>query len=170
MGASSGRISVSGPGQVVRPAGSSASASPQAVNRPIARRSSVAAAVSRRWLRDGAGTCPRPPWCAELLARTVPIVSWPRQRDGARSRPARRGKAMITTPPGIPVSAAPERGTIRREVRIARSAAEVWSVVGDPSTIHRWFPGMADSTVDGTTRLITTGSGIPLPEEILTVD
>jgi hypothetical protein len=77
---------------------------------------------------------------------------------------------MITTPPGIPVSAAPERGTIRREVRIARSAAEVWSVVGDPSTIHRWFPGMADSAVDGSTRLITTGSGIPLPEEILTVD
>jgi hypothetical protein len=77
---------------------------------------------------------------------------------------------MIDTPPGIPVSAAPERGTIRREVRIARSADDVWAVVGDPGSIHRWFPGMADSTVDGSTRMITTQSGIPLPEEILTVD
>src|SRR5690349_8524434 len=77
---------------------------------------------------------------------------------------------MISTPPGIPVSAAPERGTIRREVRIARSADDVWAVVGDPGSLHRWFPGMADSVVDGSTRMITTESGIPLPEEILTVD
>jgi hypothetical protein len=77
---------------------------------------------------------------------------------------------MIDTPPGIPVSAAPERGTIRREVRIARSADDVWAVVGAPASIHRWFPGMVASEVDGSTRLITTESGIPLPEEILTVD
>ena len=75
-----------------------------------------------------------------------------------------------TTATGIPVSAAPARATVRREVRIARPADEVWRVVGDPSAIHRWFPGMADSAVDGAVRIITTESGLPLPEEILTVD
>lgn len=62
------------------------------------------------------------------------------------------------------------RGTVRRHVRINRSAEEVWSVVGDPARIQEWFPGIVASTVDGTTRVITTASGIPMPEEILTSD
>ena len=61
-------------------------------------------------------------------------------------------------------------GTIRREVRIGRSADEVWEVVGDPTTIHEWFPGIVESTVDGNQRTITTGTGIPMAEEIVTVD
>jgi carbon monoxide dehydrogenase subunit G len=61
-------------------------------------------------------------------------------------------------------------GTVRRQVRIARSADDVWAVVGDPSSIARWFPGIVDATVDGTTRTITTASGIPMPEEIVTND
>lgn len=60
--------------------------------------------------------------------------------------------------------------SIRREVRIDRSAAQVWSVVGDPATIHTWFPGIAGSTVEGKVRTITLNSGIPLPEDIVTVD
>jgi uncharacterized protein YndB with AHSA1/START domain len=62
------------------------------------------------------------------------------------------------------------RATLRREVRIDRPPDEVWAVVGDPSTIHTWFPGIVASTVDGSTRVITTETGIPMPEEILTVD
>lgn len=61
-------------------------------------------------------------------------------------------------------------GTVRRQVQIRRSADEVWALVGDPTTIHTWFPGMVDSTVDGTTRIITTASGLALPEEIVTID
>ena len=60
--------------------------------------------------------------------------------------------------------------TVRREVRIDRPADEVWAVVGDPAAIHRWFPGMEDAAVDGTTRVITTSSGLPMPEEIVTLD
>lgn len=60
--------------------------------------------------------------------------------------------------------------TVRREVRIARPADEVWAVVGDPAAIHHWFPGMEDASVDGSTRVITTSSGLPLPEEIVTLD
>jgi carbon monoxide dehydrogenase subunit G len=61
-------------------------------------------------------------------------------------------------------------GSVRRYARIARSADDVWSVVGDPASIGRWFPGIVDATVDGTKRVITTASGLPMPEEIVTND
>ena len=63
-----------------------------------------------------------------------------------------------------------QRGSIRRQVRIARPPADVWALVGDPARIQEWFPGIVSSTVDGTTRVITTSSGIPIPEEIVTND
>ena len=62
------------------------------------------------------------------------------------------------------------RGSVRREVRIARSPDDVWAIVGDPARIAEWFPGITSATVDGTTRTIITGSGMPMPEEIVTVD
>lgn len=65
---------------------------------------------------------------------------------------------------------APTRGTVRRQVRIARPAADVWALVGDPARLPEWFPGITDAVVDGTSRVITTGAGLPLPEEIVTVD
>jgi hypothetical protein len=62
------------------------------------------------------------------------------------------------------------RGSVRRHVRIARPPEEVWARIGDPSRIQEWFPGIVSSTVDGTTRVITMASGLPMPEEILTHD
>ena len=62
------------------------------------------------------------------------------------------------------------RGSVRRHVRIARPPDEVWARIGDPSRIQEWFPGIVSSTVDGTTRVITMASGLPMPEEILTHD
>lgn len=62
------------------------------------------------------------------------------------------------------------RKSVRRQVRIACPPEEIWELVGDPARIQEWFPGIASSTVDGTTRVVTTDSGIPLPEEILTCD
>ncbi len=60
--------------------------------------------------------------------------------------------------------------SVRRQVRIARSADDIWSVLGDPLTISRWFPGIVDATLDGATRVVTTASGLPMPEEIITND
>ena len=60
--------------------------------------------------------------------------------------------------------------TLRREIRIHRPAAEVWKVVGRPELLHLWFPGIVACTVDGNVRVITLGSGIPMPEEIVTND
>lgn len=53
---------------------------------------------------------------------------------------------------------------------MARPADEVWAVVGDPRRLPEWFPGITSCTVDGDTRVVTTGAGIPMPERLLTVD
>jgi hypothetical protein len=60
--------------------------------------------------------------------------------------------------------------SLRHEIRIARSAGDVWARVGDAASLHTWFPGIIACQVDGTTRVITLGSGVPLPEEILVCD
>jgi Polyketide cyclase / dehydrase and lipid transport len=46
----------------------------------------------------------------------------------------------------------------------------VWELAGDPARLHEWFPGISACVVDGSTRIITLGSGLPLPEEILVID
>lgn len=61
-------------------------------------------------------------------------------------------------------------GSVRHHVRIDRSADDVWALVGDAARLHEWFPGIVSCTVDGTTRIITLGSGLPMPEEILVND
>ncbi|MHB1486256.1 MAG: SRPBCC family protein [Acidimicrobiales bacterium] len=63
-----------------------------------------------------------------------------------------------------------DRGSVRRQVRIARLPDEVWAIVGDPARIAEWFPGIESATVDGTARVIVTGTGLPMPEEIVTND
>lgn len=62
------------------------------------------------------------------------------------------------------------RASVRRERVITVPAARAWEVVGRPELLHHWFPGIVDCEVDGTTRTITLGSGVRLPEEILTND
>lgn len=62
------------------------------------------------------------------------------------------------------------RASVRREVRIARPAAEVWTFIGDPARLPEWFPGIRSVTVEGTTRTVVTGTGMPMPELILTND
>lgn len=60
--------------------------------------------------------------------------------------------------------------SLRHEIRIDRPADEVWARVSDAAALHTWFPGIVACQVDGTTRVITLGSGIPMPEEILVCD
>lgn len=61
-------------------------------------------------------------------------------------------------------------GTIRREVIVERSADDVWDRIKDPADHPSWFVGMADAVVEGSVRTITTGTGMSLPEEIVTID
>ena len=61
-------------------------------------------------------------------------------------------------------------GSIRNDVRIKRSAADVWAVVGDVARVADWFPSFESSRVEGSQRLITTRTGIALVEDILRVD
>jgi hypothetical protein len=62
------------------------------------------------------------------------------------------------------------RATVRRQVRITRPPDEVWELVGDAARIPEWFPGIVAAVVEGDVRTITTGSGLPMPEQIVTVD
>lgn len=60
--------------------------------------------------------------------------------------------------------------TIRREVRFRHPAAAVWEVIADVGDLASWFPGLVDSSVDGDVRTVTLGSGISLPERLITKD
>ena len=65
---------------------------------------------------------------------------------------------------------APNRASVRRQVRFDCSPDDVWAIVGDPARVAEWFPGIVSATVDGPTRVVVTGSGLPMPEDILTID
>lgn len=60
-------------------------------------------------------------------------------------------------------------GTVRRHVFIARSADEVWALVGDPARLHEWFPTTA-TEVEGSKRWVSLASGLRFEEEIVTLD
>ncbi|MBK9178680.1 MAG: SRPBCC family protein [Acidimicrobiales bacterium] len=55
-------------------------------------------------------------------------------------------------------------------MRIARSADDVWALVGDAAALAGWFPGITWSTVDGDVRRIGLASGLELVEQIVTCD
>lgn len=61
-------------------------------------------------------------------------------------------------------------GSIRHHVLIRRPADDVWALAGDPARLHEWFPGITSCQVDGASRVIVLGSGLPMPEEILVCD
>ena len=62
------------------------------------------------------------------------------------------------------------RASVRHQVAIARSADDVWAVVGRPDVLHPWFPGVVDCRVVGDRRTITVATGLSLDEQILTHD
>lgn len=61
-------------------------------------------------------------------------------------------------------------GSIRHQIRIARSADDVWQRVRDAAGLHTWFPGLTGCDVEGAVRVIHLGSGMSMPEEILVND
>ena len=60
--------------------------------------------------------------------------------------------------------------TARYDIRINRSADDVWKVVTDAGSISEWFPGMTASKADDKTRTITLEAGFDLDEDIVTND
>ncbi|MTB24246.1 MAG: SRPBCC family protein, partial [Actinobacteria bacterium] len=44
--------------------------------------------------------------------------------------------------------------TIRSHARVHRTAEDVWKIVGDPTRIVEWFPGVTEATVEGTNRTL----------------
>ncbi|HEY5267208.1 MAG TPA: SRPBCC family protein [Acidimicrobiales bacterium] len=60
--------------------------------------------------------------------------------------------------------------SLRHERRIKAPADVVWNVITRPESIPEWFPGIASCTVEGSTRIVVTASGMAMPEEILCND
>jgi Polyketide cyclase / dehydrase and lipid transport len=82
----------------------------------------------------------------------------------------RHWPAVTVQRDGSPGNAQMTLGSIRHQVRIRRPAADVWELAGDAARLAEWFPGITACQVDGTRRVITLGSGMAMPEEILVVD
>ncbi len=80
-----------------------------------------------------------------------PQTPWPRQPAGTE----------------IPLQ---KRATVSHEIEIERAAAQVWELVGAPSRIHEWFPGITASEVAGDRRYITNRGGHRVQERILEHD
>jgi hypothetical protein len=68
----------------------------------------------------------------------------------------------------VPVTA--RRGSVRHDVRLGCPPDQAWAVVGAPDRVREWFPGIESCTVEGDQRVVVTGSGLPMPEHLLTVD
>lgn len=60
--------------------------------------------------------------------------------------------------------------TVRYERRIKADPDTVWSIFCEPNSIPEWFPGVVSCTVEGSIRVITLGTGLSMPEEIMTID
>ncbi len=60
--------------------------------------------------------------------------------------------------------------TIRSHARVHRSADDVWKIVGDPTRIVEWFPGVTEATIEGNNRTLMLKAGRPVHEEIVTLD
>ena len=60
--------------------------------------------------------------------------------------------------------------SVRKHVRVARSADDVWKVVGDASAIASWSPNIQASPVSGNRRHIDYVAGYSTEEEIITCD
>lgn len=60
--------------------------------------------------------------------------------------------------------------TIRRDVRFQHPAHAVWGAVTDTASLDTWFPGLTACTQTDDVRTVTLGSGVSLPERIVTND
>ena len=60
--------------------------------------------------------------------------------------------------------------TVRHHVIIDAPPARAWAIVTDAANLDAWFPGLDDCTLEGDLRTITLGSGMPMPERIITND
>ncbi len=61
-------------------------------------------------------------------------------------------------------------GSVRHSREIAAPADAVWALVGDPTRLTEWFPGIAECTVEGDRRTVRLAVGLTFPEQITVCD
>lgn len=67
--------------------------------------------------------------------------------------------------------------TVRRELLIHHPADDVWALLADPGSLDQWYPGITACSYEPSSepgiigvRTVTTGTGLTLTEEIITLD
>ena len=60
--------------------------------------------------------------------------------------------------------------SVRVHTRIAAPADQVWKVVSDAGNVADWFPPIARSSSEGTTRIVQLHNGPVIHEDIVTSD
>ncbi len=63
-----------------------------------------------------------------------------------------------------------KRASLRYEILINADIDKIWKMIGDPLAIASWFVGISSVSLEGNTRFIELGSGLRMPETILTID
>lgn len=61
-------------------------------------------------------------------------------------------------------------GTQRYDLRIQRSADEVWKVLSQLDSLPLWFPGVVSCVIEDDVRHVELPTGMKLPERMITVD
>lgn len=60
--------------------------------------------------------------------------------------------------------------TFRFHTRVSVPPDEVWAVLSDVDTIHKWFPGVEKATFDGTHRILELADGSRITARVVTSD
>ena len=106
--------------------------------------------------------------CSRPCSRLCPRVSaWPAAAPGALlARPCMSprvtGSAVAVTSPGA--------GSVRHDIQLPCPCRPCLGPGRRRRPRAEWFPGIESCTVDGDQRTIVTRSGLPMPEQLLTVD
>jgi len=94
----------------------------------------------------------------------------PNCHDHCQRLPCRDARLRASVPPHRAPTVTAKRGSARHAIRLQSTPDAVWALLGAPERVHEWFPGIDSCTVDGIHRTVVTASGLPMPEDLVTVD
>jgi len=72
--------------------------------------------------------------------------------------------------PGLALAHGPTRQKADEAIEIAAPPAQVWAIVKDFGGPHKWVPGIADTSLSGTTRILKLEGGGQVVEELEALD
>ncbi len=78
--------------------------------------------------------------------------------------------AIALLAPAIALAHGPTRQKADEAIEIAAPPDKVWAVVKDFGGAHKWVPGIVDTSLNGTTRILKLDGGAQVVEELEAID